>query len=124
MKSTTSLRPAMPPPPALLLMYFAAPFTPSTTPLNRPGANALSTSAITAMWIWVGVTPTSVAFGAAPDCAAAGGMATAANPARHSPTSRTRPLRTIRVLSLHPAAPRERILLHASPAVVAPPGAA
>ncbi len=64
MKSTTSLRPATPPPPALLLRYFAAPFTPSTAPLNSPGANGLSTSAITAMWISVAVTPISVALGA------------------------------------------------------------
>src|SRR6476659_2949496 len=72
MKSTTSLRPAMPPPPALLLMYFAAPFTPSTAPLNSPGASGLSTSAITAMWISLAVTPISVALGVSLlDCAVA-----------------------------------------------------
>jgi hypothetical protein len=44
-------------------MYLATPFTPSTEALNKPGANELSTSAITAMWISVGVIPTSVALG-------------------------------------------------------------
>ena len=42
------------------------------TPLNRFGANGLSTSAITAMWISLSVIPTSVAFGfSSPDCATA-----------------------------------------------------
>ena len=43
----------------LALMYFATPLTPSTDALNNPGANELSTSAITATWISVGVMPTS-----------------------------------------------------------------
>ncbi len=63
MKSTTSLRPARPPPPALLFRNFAAPLTPSTEPWKIPGTIGLSTSAITAMWISVAVTPTSVAVG-------------------------------------------------------------
>ena len=66
MKSTTTLRPAIPPPPALLLRYLAPAFTPSTMPWNRPGTNGLSTSASTAMWISVALTPTSVAFGFSP----------------------------------------------------------
>src|SRR5258706_4295537 len=59
MKSTLTLRPAMPP---LALMYLAAPFTESTADWNSPGANGLSTSATTAMRISVGDTPTSVAL--------------------------------------------------------------
>ena len=62
----------MPPPPALLLMYFAAPLTPSAAPLNNPGARALSTSARTAMWISFAVTPISVAFGVSLDDCATG----------------------------------------------------
>src|SRR6478609_4793724 len=97
MKSTTSLRPAMPPPPALLLMYFAAPFTPSAAPLNRPGARALSTSASTAMWISLAVTPISVALGfSLDDCATAGATPTMATPIAHAPTSRIPTLPNIR----------------------------
>ena len=73
MKSTTSLRPAMPPPPSLLFRYLAADRTPSTTPWNSPGTNALSTSASTPILISVALTPISVAFGAPVlDCAPAG----------------------------------------------------
>src|SRR5690349_14564685 len=42
-------------------MYFAKPSTASRDPLNAPGASGVSTSAITAMWISDGETPTSVA---------------------------------------------------------------
>ena len=61
MKSTTTLRPPSPP---LLLMYFPNPRTASREPANAPGASGVSTSAITAIRISVGVTPTSVACGA------------------------------------------------------------
>ncbi len=88
MKSTTSLRPATPPPPALLFRYFAAPLTPSTAPWKSPGTIGLSTSAITAIRISVAVTPISVAAGCfgPPEPAAAGAgpviaMATATKPA-------------------------------------------
>src|SRR6476660_2765077 len=104
MKSTTSLRPAMPPPPSLLLMYFAAPLTPSAAPLNKPGARALSTSARTAMWISFAVTPISVAFGVSlDDCATAGAIPSIATAVAHTPTSRIRPLRNIRVSPSCPA---------------------
>ena len=63
MKSTTSLRPAMPP---CALMYLAKPWTPATEPANRPGSTGTSTSATTAIRIVVGVTPTSVALSAPP----------------------------------------------------------
>src|SRR4051812_9451274 len=77
MKSTFTLRPAIPP---VALMYLAAPFTASTADWNRPGANGLSTSATTAMRIWVGVTPTSVAL-LASLCAPALTVPTVASPA-------------------------------------------
>src|SRR4051794_27830751 len=77
MKSTFTLRPAIPP---VALMYLAAPFTASTADWNRPGANGLSTSATTAMRISVGVTPTSVAL-LASLCAPALTVPTVASPA-------------------------------------------
>jgi hypothetical protein len=77
-KSTTTLRPATPPPPAVLLRYLAPARTPSTIPWNSPGTNGLSTSASTAMCTSVGETPTSEAFGfSLLDCAVAGTAATA-----------------------------------------------
>ena len=80
MKSTTSFRPAIPPPPALLLMYAAAPSTPSTTPWKMPGATGLSTSASTATWISVALTPISVGRGASSiEWAIAGKTARAVN---------------------------------------------
>src|SRR6478735_2910830 len=115
MKSTTSLRPAMPPPPALLLMYFAAPFTPSAAPLNRPGARALSTSASTAMWISLAVTPISVALGfSLDDCATAGATPTMATPIAHAPTSRIPTLPNIRV-SPSPGDGRQGGILYTHP---------
>ena len=60
MKSTTSLRPPIPP---LALMYLTAPFTPSTPSWNSPGAKELSTSATVAMWISFAVTPISESVG-------------------------------------------------------------
>src|SRR6476620_10402008 len=47
MKSTTTFRPATPPPPAELLRYLAPALTPSTMPWKRPGTKGLSTSATT-----------------------------------------------------------------------------
>ena len=61
MKSTTTLRFARPP---FELMYLPKPCTASADPLNRPGASGVFTSAMTAMWISVGLTPTSLALGA------------------------------------------------------------
>ena len=61
MKSTCTLRPARPP---CALMYLPhALHRVGREPLNRPGASGVFTSAMTAMRIVVGVTPTSVAFG-------------------------------------------------------------
>ena len=56
MKSTTSLRPAIPPD---LLMYLAKPCTAAGEDANRPGRNWLSTSATTAMRISFAVMPMS-----------------------------------------------------------------
>src|SRR5262252_5850182 len=62
-------------------MYFAHACTASTEPWNRPGASELPVSAITPMWISVGVTPTSLAVSASlpppPLCAAAAPAVTA-----------------------------------------------
>ena len=68
MKSTCTLRPAIPP---LALTYFPQPLTPSTMPWSTPGTIELSTSATTATLMVLAVTPTSLAaldF----DCARAG----------------------------------------------------
>ena len=78
MKSTASLRPATPP---WELMYWTAALTPFTPPWNRPGANGLFTSATTAMRISRPVTPMSVAFAAAADCAEAGAPTASTAPA-------------------------------------------
>ena len=60
MKSTCTLRPASPP---WALMYLPQPWTASAAGLKSPGASGVLTSAITAIRIVVGVTPTSVALG-------------------------------------------------------------
>ena len=71
MKSTTTLRPAMPP---SWLTVGAHAFTASAPDLKRPGTTGLSTSATTAMRISESVIPTSLAFGFC--CAPAGTSAT------------------------------------------------
>ena len=56
----------------LELMYFANPWTALRAPMKTLGMIGVSTSAITAMWISVGVTPTSLADGfSLPACAVA-----------------------------------------------------
>ena len=75
MKSTWTLRPAMPP---LAFTYLAQPFTPSTMPWSTPGTIELSTSATTATLMVVAVIPTSLAVGFELDCAPAGAPASMA----------------------------------------------
>ncbi len=91
MKSTCTLRPAIPP---FALTYFPQPLTPSTMPWSTPGTIELSTSATTATLMVLAVTPTSLAA-LGFDCARAGAPLSAP-----APSASTRTIPTVHDLDM------------------------